>query len=95
MDFFGMGMGEIILVIIVAIIIWGPNKIPEIARTVGKALNTIKQTSSDLTAQITKEIDEAEEGKRDHAPKPEANPVPKPPALLPPAPPKSGSAGED
>lgn len=95
MDIFGMGMGEIILVIIVATIIWGPGKIPEIARTMGKAVNTIRQTSSDLTAQITKELDEAEEDKRDHSPHSEANPSPKTPALLPPTTPKSGSTGED
>ena len=95
MDIFGMGLGELILVIIVAIIIWGPGKIPEIARTVGKAVNTLKHAGSDLTAQITKELDEAEEGKRAHSPHSEANLSPKTPALLPPTTPQSGSTGED
>ena len=95
MYFFGMGMGEIILVIIVAIIIWGPGKIPEVARTIGKAVHTLKNTGADLTAQITKELDEAEEGKRDHSPHPEAKPSPRTPAQLPPTTPKPGSTGED
>ena len=70
MEFFGMGTGEILLVIIVALIIWGPGKLPEIARTVGKAMSALKQTSSDITAQITKELNEAEEEKKDHLPPP-------------------------
>ncbi len=90
MDFFGMGMGEIILVLIVAIIIWGPGKIPEVARTLGKAINTLRQTGSDLTAQITKELNIAEEGKRDHSPHPEVNISTKTTALLPT--PEAGSA---
>src|SRR3972149_3694361 len=70
MEFFGMGTGEILLIIIVALIIWGPGKLPEIARTVGKAMSALKQTSSDITAQITKELNEAEEEKKDHLPPP-------------------------
>ena len=95
MDFFGMGAGEILLVIIVALIIWGPGKIPEIARTAGKALNTLRQTGSDLTTQITKELEEAEEGKRDHSPHPEVNISPKTPSILPPTASKSENTGED
>jgi len=98
MDIFGMGTGEIILVIIVAIMIFGPNKIPEIARTVGKAINTIKQTSSDLTSQITKEIDEVEQSTREHAPPSAATstsaappPVTITPPQIPPGPPQAGS----
>ncbi len=108
MDIFGMGMGEIILIIIVGIMIFGPNKIPEIARTVGKAINTIKQTSSDLTSQINKEIEEVEQSTREHAPPSAVNtapaaasadkalpqlPPPAPPAVSPP--PASETSGED
>ena len=70
MEFFGMGTGEILLVIIVALIIWGPGKLPEIARTMGKTISALKQTSSDLTTQIKKELDEADESKKTHAPLP-------------------------
>ena len=60
MGIFDMGMGEILLVIVVALIIWGPNKLPEIARTVGKAVATLRKTSFDLTAEIRKELDRVE-----------------------------------
>lgn len=57
MDLFGMGMGEIVLVLVVALIIWGPGRMPEIARMLGKAVRTLKKASFDLTSQISKEVE--------------------------------------
>ena len=63
MDLFGMGMGEILLVLLVALIIWGPERIPEIARMLGKAVRTLKKASFDLTSQISKELDVEEKSR--------------------------------
>ena len=60
MDFFSMGIGEILLVLVVALIIWGPGRIAEIGRTLGKIVRTLKKATFDLTAQITKEMEEQE-----------------------------------
>ncbi len=60
MSFFDMGIGEILLIIIVALVIWGPGKIPQIARTIGKTMATLKKASQDLTTQITRELEEEE-----------------------------------
>ena len=57
MGFFGIGTGEILLVLVVALIIWGPGKLPEIARTLGKAVRTLRKASFDLTTTLTKEIE--------------------------------------
>ncbi len=57
MDFFGIGFAEVLLVLVVALIIWGPGKIIEIARMLGRMVRTLRKVSSDLTAQITKEIE--------------------------------------
>lgn len=70
MDFFGMGIGEILLVIVVALIIWGPGRMVEIARTLGKMVNTLRKTSFDLQKQISKEL-EVEE--KDLPSQPKAN----------------------
>jgi len=84
MDFFGLGSGEILLIIIVALIIWGPGKLPEIARTIGKAVSSLRQTSSDLTAQIKKELEVEETKEKAHAPPPKATSQPEPPKPPPP-----------
>lgn len=51
-----MGIGEILLILVVALIIWGPSKIPEIARTLGRIVYTLRKASFDLTSTVTKEL---------------------------------------
>ena len=67
MGFLDMGMLEILLILVVALIIWGPGKIPEIARMLGRAVRTLKKATFDLTATVTKEIDEEKDNQ--HQPK--------------------------
>jgi sec-independent protein translocase protein TatA len=57
MNFLDMGFWEILLILIVALIIWGPGKIPEIARTLGKFMNAMKKMSFDLTTQVRREME--------------------------------------
>ncbi len=60
MDFLGIGGWEILLILVVAVIIWGPGRIAEIGRTLGKYARNFKKASFDLTAQVTKELEEQE-----------------------------------
>ncbi len=68
MGFLDMGTMEIGLILVVALIIWGPHRIPEIARTLGKAVRALRKASYDLTATVTKEL-ELEEKKHSLQPK--------------------------
>ncbi len=70
MGFLDMGTMEILLILVVALIIWGPHRIPEIARTLGKAVRTLRKATYDLTATVTREL-ELEE--KEHSPQPEAD----------------------
>jgi sec-independent protein translocase protein TatA len=60
MDFFGMGFGEILLILFIVLILFGPDKIVGIAKTLGKFANSIKKASSEITTQINREIQEEE-----------------------------------
>ena len=57
MGFLGIGTWEILLILILALIIMGPGKLTEFARTLGKTLRTIKKASSSLTTIVTKELE--------------------------------------
>jgi sec-independent protein translocase protein TatA len=57
MNFFDMGPLEILLILIIALIIFGPGKIPEIGRTLGRTVNAIRKASFDLTKQIKQELE--------------------------------------
>ena len=60
MDFLGIGGWEILLILVIAMIIWGPNKLPEIARTLGKIVRALRKASFDITTAVTKEIESTE-----------------------------------
>lgn len=57
MGFFDMGFWEILLILFIALIIWGPAKIPEIAKQFGKLLRALRKVSSDITVELNKEMD--------------------------------------
>ncbi|MBI2868506.1 MAG: twin-arginine translocase TatA/TatE family subunit [Chloroflexi bacterium] len=65
MNFFDMGFGELLLVMIVILILFGPGKIPEIARTFGKMVNTVRKASQDLTVAVAREVEEAKRSQPD------------------------------
>lgn len=52
----GLGPTEIIIILAIALIIFGPSRLPEIARTIGKAVNAFKKSSQDIEAQVKKEF---------------------------------------
>ena len=60
MSFFDMGVLEILLILIIALIVWGPGKVPEVARTIGRAVSALRKMSFDLTTQVKKELEEEE-----------------------------------
>lgn len=50
-----IGMPELILIGIVALIIFGPRKLPQMAKTVGKSMNEFKRATNDFKATWEKE----------------------------------------
>lgn len=58
MDFWGIGGWEVLLILIIALIIWGPGRLAEIGRTLGKTVRALRKATSDLTRQVSKEIEE-------------------------------------
>ena len=57
MDFFGIGPWELLLILVLALILLGPGKITEVARTLGRVVRTIKKASSDITSAVSKELE--------------------------------------
>jgi sec-independent protein translocase protein TatA len=61
MGFSGIGIWEILLILIVALLALGPRRLPEIARTLGKAVRAIRKASADLTTSISRELEETKD----------------------------------
>ena len=45
---FGIGMQELLLILVIALIVLGPKKLPDVAKALGRALNEFKRATSDL-----------------------------------------------
>jgi sec-independent protein translocase protein TatA len=50
---FGLGLGEILIISIFALIFIGPKKLPELARSLGKGIREFQNASKELKEQIT------------------------------------------
>ena len=72
-----MSFSETIFLFLLALVIFGPKKLPEIARQVGKYLNEFRRASNEFKAQIEQEIAHLE--------------VENKPTILPPRPPVQGT----
>ena len=55
-----MGFSETIFLFLLALVIFGPKKLPEIARQIGKALNEFRRASNEFKSQIEAEISQLE-----------------------------------
>ncbi len=58
MDILGFGGWEIFIIILVALFVFGPGRMVEFARTLGKIVYSLKHASTAITTQISKELDE-------------------------------------
>lgn len=56
--FFNISGGEIFIILLVVFLFFGPDKIPEIARWMGKGLNEVKKATSEIRDEITRETDD-------------------------------------
>ena len=55
---FNIGGGEVLVILVVALIFLGPSKLPEIARTLGKTTQTIRRVSESFRSELSSAVDE-------------------------------------
>ena len=63
MSAFGIGTPELIFIVIIILIVFGPGRLPQISRDIGKAVREFKKASSEITSQVSRAIEEMPETK--------------------------------
>lgn len=63
MDFLGVGPLELVFILLIAFLVLGPKRLPQIGKTLGKGMKEFRKASFDLTRQLTAEMEEKEESK--------------------------------
>jgi TatA/E family protein of Tat protein translocase len=61
MDFFGIGAPELVLILLVLFILFGPTRLPEVAAMMGKAVRKLKQASAEMNRNLKDVSDEIQE----------------------------------
>jgi len=54
--FLDISGGELLIILIVAFLVFGPQRIPEIARKIGRGMSEIKKASNQIRNEINKEV---------------------------------------
>jgi TatA/E family protein of Tat protein translocase len=84
--FGSIGMPELIIILVIALIIFGPRKLPELGRSLGRSINEFKKASNELRSTLEEEIRVEEQKDRvttaASATPPSATPPPVDPATV-------------
>jgi TatA/E family protein of Tat protein translocase len=77
---FGIGMQEMLVIFVIALLVFGPTKLPQLARSLGRAMAEFRRASSDLRQTLLESTREESPPRPAEPARPAPAPAPEPPA---------------
>ena len=75
MNIFGVGLPEVTVILILALLIFGPKKLPELGKQLGKTLKSLKKASNEFQNEIDQVMNDDDDDEKEDIPKTlESNP---------------------
>ena len=65
MNIFGVGLPEVTVILILALLIFGPKKLPELGKQLGKTLKSLKKASNEFQNEIDQVMNDDDDEKED------------------------------
>ena len=82
-----IGGGEVMIVLFLVLLLFGGDKMPQLAKGIGKSLREFKKAASDVEQEFKRALDEVPDSPPAKPPATVPRPVPPPPPAAPPSPP--------
>ena len=69
--FFGpIGWPELLVILVLVLVVFGPRRLPEIAEAMGKSIRKFRESSRDATHEVQRELNETKRSLEEDAPRP-------------------------
>ena len=53
---FGLGVPELILICVIALVVFGPKKLPEIGKAMGKGIGEFRKATTEMNKEVTEQV---------------------------------------